>query len=69
MFLDALVIRCVLLPAVLEILGPITWKLPHWLDARLPRIRIEGHAAETEALASQLDSDDPAQRAPEPSRA
>ncbi len=68
-FLDALVIRCVLLPAVLEILGPITWKLPHWLDARLPRIRIEGHAAETEALASQLDSDDPRRRAPESSRA
>ncbi len=68
-FLDALVIRCVLLPAVLEILGPITWKLPHWLDAHLPRIRIEGHEAETEALASQLDSDDARTPAPESSRA
>ncbi|HEX4670654.1 MAG TPA: MMPL family transporter [Solirubrobacteraceae bacterium] len=53
-FLDAIVIRCVLLPAVLEILGERTWWLPHWIDARLPRIRIEGHAAETEALAAQL---------------
>jgi putative drug exporter of the RND superfamily len=53
-FLDAIVIRCVLLPAVLEILGERTWWLPRWLDARLPRIRIEGHAAETEALAAQL---------------
>ena len=68
-FLDALVIRCVLLPAVLEILGPITWWLPHWLDAQLPRIRIEGHAAETEGLASQLDSDDPRTPTPESSRA
>ena len=53
-FLDAIVIRCVLLPAVLEILGERTWWLPHWIDARLPRIRIEGHAAEAEALAEQL---------------
>src|SRR5581483_3049335 len=49
-FLDALVVRCVLLPAVLEILGPVTWTLPDWLDRRLPRIRIEGHAAGEDAL-------------------
>jgi RND superfamily putative drug exporter len=44
-FLDALVVRCVLLPAVLELLGPLTWRLPNALDRRLPRIAIEGHAA------------------------
>ena len=44
-FLDALVVRCVLLPAVLELLGPATWRLPRWLDARLPHINIEGSAA------------------------
>ena len=55
-FLDAIVIRCVLLPAVLEILGERTWWLPNWIDARLPRIRIEGHAAEAEALAEQLSA-------------
>jgi putative drug exporter of the RND superfamily len=44
-FLDALIIRCVMLPAVLELLGPSTWRLPRWLDARLPRINIEGTAA------------------------
>ena len=53
-FLDAIVIRCVLLPAVLELLGERTWWLPHWIDSRLPRIRIEGHAAEAEALSEQL---------------
>ena len=41
-FLDALVVRCVMLPAVLELLGETTWKLPAWLDARLPEINIEG---------------------------
>ena len=44
-FLDALVVRCVLLPAVLELLGRTTWRLPRWLDARLPHINIEGSAA------------------------
>jgi RND superfamily putative drug exporter len=56
-FLDALVIRCVLLPAVLELLGERTWWLPAWIDSRLPRIRIEGHGAETEGLAVQLSED------------
>jgi RND superfamily putative drug exporter len=44
-FLDALVVRCMLLPAFLELLGPVTWRLPRWLDARLPHINIEGTTA------------------------
>jgi putative drug exporter of the RND superfamily len=44
-FLDALVVRCVLLPAVLELLGPRTWQLPGRLDARLPHFNIEGSTA------------------------
>jgi RND superfamily putative drug exporter len=46
-FLDALVVRCVLLPAVLELLGPTTWRLPRWLNTRLPQINIEGMTART----------------------
>ncbi len=57
-FLDAIVVRCVLLPAVLEILGPVTWALPDWIDRRLPRIRIEGHGAEEDALDTELSRDD-----------
>ncbi len=41
-FLDALVVRCVMLPAVLQLLGRLTWRLPAWLDARLPELNIEG---------------------------
>jgi putative drug exporter of the RND superfamily len=48
--LDAIVVRCVLLPAVLELLGPTTWKLPRWLDARLPHINIEGESAHAQLL-------------------
>jgi putative drug exporter of the RND superfamily len=40
-FLDALVIRCILLPAVLQLLGPRAWYFPNWLDRRLPRLAIE----------------------------
>jgi RND superfamily putative drug exporter len=41
-FLDALVVRCLLLPALLHIVGETTWRLPVWLERRVPRIRIEG---------------------------
>ena len=40
--LDALVVRMVLLPAVLQLLGRRTWALPGWLDRRLPRVAVEG---------------------------
>jgi RND superfamily putative drug exporter len=43
-FLDAVIVRCVMLPAVLELLGAITWRLPGWVDARLPHFNIEGSA-------------------------
>ena len=52
-FLDAIVVRCVLLPAVLEMLGTTTWRLPRWLDARLPHINIEGSAARAADVSSQ----------------
>jgi RND superfamily putative drug exporter len=41
-FLDALVVRCLLLPATLHLLGPATWRLPGWLGRVLPRVNIEG---------------------------
>jgi RND superfamily putative drug exporter len=41
-FLDALIVRCMLLPAVLFIIGERTWRIPGWLDRVLPRLNIEG---------------------------
>jgi RND superfamily putative drug exporter len=53
-FLDAFVVRMVLLPAVLELLGRRTWAFPHDLDRRLPRLAIEpqadAHPAPTPAV-------------------
>jgi RND superfamily putative drug exporter len=40
-FLDAVVIRMILLPAVFELLGERTWRFPRWLDRHVPRVAIE----------------------------
>jgi len=40
-FLDAFVVRSLLLPAVLQLLGRATWWLPDWLERRLPHLAIE----------------------------
>jgi len=39
--LDAVVIRCLLLPAVLHLLGSRTWRFPRSLDRVLPRLALE----------------------------
>jgi uncharacterized membrane protein YdfJ with MMPL/SSD domain len=44
LLIDATVVRLVLLPAVLALLGDRTWYLPRWLDW-LPHLEIEGGGA------------------------
>ncbi len=44
--LDATVVRMILVPATMELLGDRNWWLPRWLDRVLPRIDVEGHEAE-----------------------
>jgi putative drug exporter of the RND superfamily len=41
--IDATVIRMVLVPATMELLGDRNWWLPAWLDRLLPNIQVEGH--------------------------
>jgi len=52
-FLDAFVIRTVLVPAAMHAFGTANWWLPGWLDARLPHLSVE-------------PADEPADEAPEP---
>jgi RND superfamily putative drug exporter len=40
---DATVIRMVLVPATMELLGDRNWWLPAWLDRLLPTVHVEGH--------------------------
>jgi RND superfamily putative drug exporter len=49
-FLDAIVIRSILMPAVLELFGRRTWAFPSWADRRLPRLAIEQAAQPTPVL-------------------
>jgi RND superfamily putative drug exporter len=40
--IDATVVRMVLVPAVMQLLGERTWWQPAWLDRLLPRVAVEG---------------------------
>jgi putative drug exporter of the RND superfamily len=39
---DATIVRCLLVPAVMAMMGAANWWMPHWLDKALPRVSIEG---------------------------
>jgi RND superfamily putative drug exporter len=43
LLIDATVIRCVMLPAVMQLLGRWNWYFPRWLEW-LPRLQVEGPA-------------------------
>jgi putative drug exporter of the RND superfamily len=45
-FLDATVVRMVLVPAVMQLLGARNWWIPDWLERVLPRIDVERAAPE-----------------------
>ena len=55
---DATIVRVVLVPATMRLLGDWNWWLPQWLDRRLPRFDLEGEAALAK-LDEQERSDDP----------
>jgi putative drug exporter of the RND superfamily len=40
-FLDATLVRMVLVPAVMQLLGPRNWWIPNWLERILPRLDVE----------------------------
>ena len=40
--LDATIVRCLLVPALMVLMGKANWYLPRWVDRLLPRISIEG---------------------------
>ncbi len=57
--LDAFVLRTLLVPALMHLLGGANWWLPRWLDRRMPRISIEPPEcrAAHERLAAATDAE------------
>src|SRR5205823_8726479 len=53
-FVDATIVRMVLVPATMELLGKANWWIPRWLDRLVPRISVEAPPDP----ASLLDHDD-----------
>jgi RND superfamily putative drug exporter len=45
-FLDATIIRIVLVPATMRLMGTWNWWLPGWLDRLLPKVSLEGEREE-----------------------
>ena len=44
-FVDATIVRMVLVPAVMQLMGRANWWIPGWLDRALPRVGIEAQRA------------------------
>ncbi len=68
--LDATVVRMLLVPATMELLGDRNWWLPRWLDRILPSVNIEGTLEHTNPGEDDDAEDDPtvpsSDRQPEP---
>ncbi len=68
---DATVVRCVLVPAIMSLLGSAGWYFPKWLERVTPKFSIEGNEwfAEHEPSAEQAMPPKSTEKHPEPDRA
>jgi RND superfamily putative drug exporter len=55
-FVDATLVRMVLVPSTMELLGNANWWLPGWLARLLPKVHVEREvAANARAMEEQLE--------------
>jgi RND superfamily putative drug exporter len=47
-FVDATIVRMLLVPAIMQLMGRANWWLPGWLDRKLPELHVEGPAEPTD---------------------
>ena len=65
--IDATIVRLLLVPATMELLGDKNWWIPKWLDRILPKIDVEGHHREhSDVPGAPADLDDEQERQPTP---
>ncbi len=50
--IDATIVRCLLVPAIMVLAAKGTWWLPGWLDRLLPQLHVEGNPNALEEIAS-----------------
>jgi RND superfamily putative drug exporter len=55
-FLDATLVRMVLVPATMALLGDRNWWMPHWLDRLVPHFAIEPTATTAAGPSAELES-------------
>ena len=58
-FIDATIVRMVLVPATMALLGKANWWLPAWLDRVLPHLTIEDTTADTPVTVDSPGADEP----------
>ena len=64
-FVDATIVRMVLVPATMQLLGDANWWLPKWLDRIMPEVDIEGESLlppaeyEDERVVDAVTTDEP----------
>jgi len=57
--IDATLVRMLLVPATMQLLGDKNWWIPKWLDKILPNLNVEGdHAAVAALEAQELKGDE-----------
>src|ERR1700730_2561367 len=45
-FIDATVVRLILVPSLMQLAGKWNWWMPNWLDRIVPRLSFDGHRTE-----------------------
>lgn len=54
-FFDAFIIRMIVVPAVISLLGARAWRLPSWLNKAIPNVDVEGSAVRNRGISASAE--------------